>query len=124
MRTILLALPLLFVVACGETHEHHDGGTLHIHATEPNPPRVGQNVLKLTVHDAAHKLLSGAKVTVTPFMTAHGHGSSETPVVTDNGDGSYEASPVTLTMPGTWEITIHAQHGDDEGELVLTWEAE
>ena len=55
---------------------------------------------------AAGKPVDGAKLTVTPFMIDHGHGSAVTPIVTPAGDGKYTISKVYLSMAGLWRITV------------------
>lgn len=118
-----LAFALLLLPACAPPEGTTEGG-LHIEATTQGAPKVGQNTLELTLRDDEGEPVSGATLTVHPFMSAHGHGSSETPQITDHDDGSYTAAPITLTMPGAWEVTISATHQKREGELVLQWDVE
>ena len=86
---------------------------------EPASPKVGQNVMTLTVKDKEGEPVVGAEITVDPQMPAHGHGSSEKAKVEDLGDGNYKASPVTLQMKGDWEITVTVKAGDKSGTKVF-----
>lgn len=123
-RAFLPILSLLFLPACG-ADPAADAGDLAIEAQiEPDPPRVGDNLLVLVVRDADGAPVEGASIAVEPFMPAHGHGSTAEPVVTDVGGGTYRAAPVRITMPGEWTITVHAQAGDRHGERVLVRDVE
>lgn len=44
------------------------------------------------------------ELVMTPFMPAHGHGSSQKPSVHPLGDGHYRFDDVVLPMPGLWEL--------------------
>ncbi|MCC6749192.1 MAG: FixH family protein [Deltaproteobacteria bacterium] len=118
---LLLALPVL-LAACGDATTTPTGGSLAVEATiEPDPPKVGQNVLRVTVKNAAAEPVPGANVKVDPQMPAHGHGSTETPTVTEEGSGRYLASPVTFQMPGRWEVRVVVTAGAGQtGSTVLS----
>lgn len=70
------------------------------------PPVRGVNTVELTITDAAGKPLPSLVVGVTPWMTAHGHGTSTTPEVKATGAGHYVATDVNLFMPGRWDLRI------------------
>ena len=124
MRHPLLALALL-LAACGTEEAPASSGTLHIEARpDPDPPRVGQNALELHVTDADGNPVAGAAVTVDTFMPSMGHGSTEQPQIADEGGGTYRASPLTFHMVGTWQVTVHAAAGGEEGEARFTWEVD
>ncbi|MCK6569650.1 FixH family protein [Myxococcota bacterium] len=91
-------------------------------AFEPPGPKLGDNVLSVEVTDLEGEPVTGAVVTVTPFMPAHGHGSPETPAVVDVGGGRYRADNVVLHMPGTWQLTLRAVVGARAGERVVGFE--
>ena len=81
--------------------------TVKIVSATPAPPAKDANAWMVEVTDnASNGAITGAQVTVTPFMPDHGHGSSRTPVVTEKGSGKYEVNDVYLTMPGLWKTTI------------------
>lgn len=44
------------------------------------------------------------ELVMTPFMPAHGHGTSQEPSVTPLGNGRYRFDDVLLSMPGLWEL--------------------
>jgi hypothetical protein len=72
----------------------------------PAPPIKGNNEWTLLVTDESCKPLDGATIQVTPFMPAHGHGTSVKPTVTPMGNGLYKVSEINLYMPGTWRTTF------------------
>jgi nitrogen fixation protein FixH len=120
LLTLLLSLPLF---ACGDPAADADPGTLAVRAhSESAAPALGENVLLVEVDDASGAPLSGATVTVSSWMPAHGHGSPDEAVVTETSPGHYRAAPVTLHMPGSWEITVRAESGAEFGERTLDWE--
>lgn len=89
----------------------------------PDPPVAGDTTLTVEIHDAASdELLTGATLTVTPWMPDHGHGVSEAPVVVEDA-GVYTVT-FAYSMPGTWELTfeVDGSLGVDSG--VLTVEVE
>lgn len=75
----------------------------------PGPPQKGDNVWRLQISDGAGTAISGASVTIVPFMPDHKHGTSVKAVVKDQGGGEYSVAPVNLFMPGLWETTINVQ---------------
>jgi hypothetical protein len=80
-------------------------------SADPAPPARGDNtwVLQLNTMIAPVTPVSGASMTVTPFMPDHAHGSGKTVIVTPMTEaGQYKLSPVNLWMPGLWEVTIQA----------------
>jgi hypothetical protein len=85
----------------------------------PDPAQLGRNILTVQINGANGIPVTGATLQVVPFMTTHGHGSSENPVVTENGAGSYTAQRVTFTMSGTWRVTLTATSGALSGTKVL-----
>lgn len=92
---------------------------------DPAPPDVGDNTWTLRIVDMDENPIDGATVTVTPFMHAHGHGT--TPADFDakfSQDGTYEVGPIDLFMPGVWETTITVDTGDATDEVKYTFELE
>jgi YtkA-like len=84
-------------------------GALHFSLrTSPDPMRVGQNEVVVTVTDVQGARQDGCNVVVTPWMPGHGHGSTEKAVVAPLGEGGYRAFPVTLQMAGQWELRVEA----------------
>ncbi|MHB8816982.1 MAG: FixH family protein [Steroidobacteraceae bacterium] len=81
-------------------------------ATQPNPPRQGDNQVRLTLKSASGTPITGAQVTATfvmPGMPAMGMAGMRVPVsLSDKGNGTYEGT-MTLGSGGTWQVTIVAR---------------
>ena len=80
-------------------------------SADPAPPARGDNtwILQLSTMTAPIAPVTGASMTVTPFMPDHAHGSGKTVLVTPMPEaGQYKLEPVNLWMPGLWEVTILA----------------
>jgi hypothetical protein len=78
-------------------------------SSDPAPPARGDNtwILQLTTRAAPVTPVTGADMTVTPFMPDHEHGSGKDVIVTPLTEpGQYRLAPVNLWMPGLWEITL------------------
>lgn len=79
--------------------------------TDPNPPYRGNNKIRIVLHDAAGKPITGADVSVTFFMAAMpamGMAALRTEAkAADQGNGLYEAT-AKLDSGGTWQVTIVA----------------
>lgn len=77
----------------------------------PSPPARGDNTWVLQVNAMSNGVpgnpVSGASLTVVPFMPAHQHGAGIDVQVTAMTDpGTYKLEPVNLWMPGVWDTTI------------------
>ncbi len=73
----------------------------------PNPVFKGNNAWTIQVVDKNGAPVTGASITVKPFMPDHGHGSSIIPQVAPGSDpGSYDVTLLNLFMPGIWTVTI------------------
>jgi hypothetical protein len=86
-------------------------------SSDPAPPSRGDNVwiLQLSTLAAPATPVSGAAMSVTPFMPDHAHGSGKTVTVTPMAEpGQYELDPVNLWMPGLWEVTIQVSGADGD----------
>jgi hypothetical protein len=100
------------------TQEGPWGGTLSI---DPNPPHVGQHRVVITLDESAeHAALEGAEVLVSPWMPAHGHGTTDVEAV-EEAPGVYVAENVWFNMPGIWDLRVHVD-ADDAGDLIATVE--
>lgn len=92
---------------------------------EPNPPKVGDHRVIITL-DAADEAVEGATVVVTPWMPVHGHGTPDIEAE-EIAPGVYEAKRVFFNMPGLWDLQVHvdapidAQH-DARGELTASFD--
>jgi hypothetical protein len=78
---------------------------------EPSPPAAGSDVVaRVTLHDAAHKPVIGAKLQLEGQMSHPGMA----PVVSDvieRGDGLYEAR-LRLSMEGDWTLVLAGELRD------------
>lgn len=84
-------------------------------SANPAPPDVGDNSWTLRVVNLDGEAIDDAKVTVTPFMPAHGHGTSPADYTgTFTEDGTYEVGPFDLFMPGMWETTVKVEADLDD----------
>jgi YtkA-like protein len=105
-----------FVLGLSKTGEssHYE---FKLMSADPAPPARGDNtwVLQLNTMIAPVTPVSGASMTVTPFMPDHAHGSGKTVIVTPMTEaGQYKLSPVNLWMPGLWEITIQTSSAESD----------
>jgi hypothetical protein len=69
-------------------------------------PVAGVNMVDLIIHNREDKDVTGAAITVTPWMPDMGHGVSEKPVVSEKGGGLYSVENIILIMSGHWELRI------------------
>jgi hypothetical protein len=79
--------------------------TVKLLESNPAPPIRGQNDWTLEVLDGSGQPVSGAKITVTPFMPDHGHGTTK-PTISEIGGGKYDAAAIYMYMPGLWQVTV------------------
>ena len=101
------------------------GGKLTFKLLEatPAPPTRGDNtwILQLTSQGAAAPV-TGAAMTVTPFMPDHQHGTPITVGIEPMPEaGQYKLTPVNLRMPGLWQTTIEAQNGAEIDRAVFAF---
>ena len=76
---------------------------------DPTPPEKGDNTMTLTLTDLDGNAITDATMTVEPFMTDHGHGTTPaTFALINNGDGSYTSEAIDLFMSGVWDLTFTA----------------
>ena len=80
-------------------------------ATQPSPPRKGENTLRVKLTGADGKPVAGAEVSVTffmPAMPAMGMTSMRSvSTLADKGQGVYEGA-IQLGAGGTWDVTVTA----------------
>lgn len=80
---------------------------------------VGPNSIDLVIRDSQNRKVTGAEVSVTPWIPAGGHGVWERPVVTDRGGGNYHAENVVIARSGQWDLRIMIKKGSDSGVAVF-----
>jgi Cu(I)/Ag(I) efflux system membrane fusion protein/cobalt-zinc-cadmium efflux system membrane fusion protein len=88
--------------------------------TDPNPPQKGSNVFRVKLTGANGMPTTGAKVTVTFYMSAMpamGMAAlNTTATLTEKGNGLYEGSG-SLGSGGTWQVNISVQKN---GQVLAT----
>ena len=81
---------------------------------QPNPPRVGRNLIRVTLTDPKGRPVEGAQVSATfvlPGMPSMGMAGKQVAVqLSPAGNGTYQGS-VTLTGGGTWQAAVVAREG-------------
>jgi hypothetical protein len=107
--------------AVGLSAKSADGA---VHATfvdaMPAPPSKGENVWTLELTDAMGSPITGATMTVKPYMPQHGHPSSITPTVTPMAaPGTYQVTLLDLSMPGIWQVTLSVTKGSEPPDDVV-----
>ncbi len=80
---------------------------------------VGVNTVDIIIHDKKDMDVTGADITVTPWMPEMGHGVFEDPAVVEKGNGLYTVENIVLVMDGHWEIRINIKNGDAEDKVVF-----
>jgi len=85
-------------------------------SSDPAPPARDANrwVLQLSTMAAPATPVTGASISVTPFMPDHAHGSESVIVTPMTVPGQYELFPVTLWMPGLWEVTLQVNGAESD----------
>ena len=84
-----------------------DSGKLRVGVfSAPFQPLIaGIECIELVVTDPSTGAgMDDLTVSMTPWMTAMGHGASVTPTVAPLGQGRYVFSDVSLFMPGEWQL--------------------
>jgi len=76
--------------------------------SNPAPPSRGDNDFTLQIADGAGAPVTGATLTVVPYMPDHGHGTSVPVVISESTTvpGQYDFNPVNLWMPGLWQVLV------------------
>lgn len=124
MKSVTSALVLLLLGGCAKKDL---SGALHASdmlvrlQLDPDPPRAGDNVLRVELMDAQGKPLEGAQLGFVYDMPAMG----SMPEMKGGGDakalggGKYEVA-YALSMPGDWTLTLAVDApGHSHGELRL-----
>lgn len=102
--------------AVGLTHTGATGAlTFKLMSATPAPPGFNDNtwVVELSAAGSGSGTpVTGATITVTPFMPDHQHGTGiKAKVEAMATPGQYKIAPINLWMPGYWEITLDVQAG-------------
>lgn len=102
-------------VAFGETPTPSTTSLKLTATVNPNPPRVGDNALDVSLVDASGKPVGGMKMTTRVEMTSMDMGTAH-PAVQDVGGGRYRV-PVNFSMAGSWKVTLRG--GSDKAVLLF-----
>lgn len=118
----LMIGPLLYVFAGSANAKNISGNTKHFEGSlfrisenelfsiemviKEKELKAGINTVDLIIHDKNDSDVSGAELTVVPWMPEMGHGVSEKPVVTEKGNGLYSVNNIVLIMTGRWDLKI------------------
>ena len=125
MKTYTAVIIILLLISCaiaGADHQHDRKLTKHYEESEfrvtdkklfsvemvikGKEPVTGVNTIDLIIHNREDKDVTGAAITVTPWMPDMGHGVFEKPVVSEKGGGLYNVDNIILIMSGHWELRI------------------
>jgi hypothetical protein len=97
-----------------------DSGLFSVEIVTPSSElKVGLNTLNLIVHERLDLELTGAVVTITPWMPDMGHGVTVEPEIKEKGGGLYAAENVGFSMTGRWELRITVKKGGVEDTVVF-----
>ena len=85
-----------------------NGNKFTLSAANPAPPAKGSNAQTITVTDSSGAPVTGATLTVFPFMPDHNHGSPLVPQTLEETatPGAYDVTLLDLFMPGYWKVTV------------------
>jgi hypothetical protein len=115
------AVLLMALAGCGSSEDAASapvtavgiGGRLSFAVTPQSPIHEGPNDLLIAVHDVATDApLAGASLDVSPFMAAMAHDAGSAPEVVAGANGSYAVDDLVFSMPGVWEVRMHAVKDD------------
>jgi protein SCO1/2 len=106
--------------AGGETVvEKSENGGVIVEMTLPGSGiAVGENSLNLMVRNKDGSPVTGAGVTVTPWMPDMGHGVFQKPLIIELGAGMYRVEKIYFIMPGRWQLRVDLKAGE-KSERVL-----
>lgn len=74
------------------------------------------------LHTGDEAPVLGAEIMVHGGMAAHGHGLPTAPVVEELSDGNYVIRGMKLSMPGTWQLYMMVNVGDQMDRIEIEFE--
>ena len=103
-------------------------GSYEVDLAWKSGPQTGMNnVARLTVIPRGDATFPLQKITVTPWMTVHGHGSGSVQPVVENDDGGdttldpavgvYRVSNIFFVMSGSWDLKIELSNENENGNV-------
>ncbi len=124
MALLFVATIMLLFPQQGKTEESlnktSENNKLQVEITPPKDGfKVGTNNLNLTIIDTNGKSLTGANITITPWMPGMGHGVMLKPEVTEAGKGNYAATNVGFSMPGQWQLIVNVDSKDLDDKVIF-----
>ena len=98
--------------------------TLEVTNALPDPATKGMNDWTVTLTDNNGTLISDATLTVVPFMTVHGHGTTPSSFTAVAGEqaGTFIFTELNFIMAGTWDLTFSVTTADasDSDEIAMS----
>jgi hypothetical protein len=138
MKVYAAVLVILLLIPCavaGADHQHNKEFTKHYEDSmfmvtdkklfsvemviKGKEPFTGVNTIDLIIHNREDKDVTGASITVTPWMPDMGHGVFEKPVVTEKGGGLYTVDNVIFIMSGHWELRVDVSEKGQQDRAVF-----
>lgn len=92
----------------------------------PAPPDRENNIWIFHVMDGG-SMVSGLDVKITPWMPAHGHGTTPADILAveqEDTPGEYSVPSFNLPMPGLWEFTVSIESEDASDAVLFTFQIE
>ncbi len=100
-------------------------GAFVIHLTPGSDPFKAGEEIELGLHVMVDDMgVSGATLSLTPFMPDMGHGMDETPAVTEGDMMGMFTATWTFPMAGLWEVEIEVETADDTDAATVAYEVE
>jgi len=117
MALLCIATTMLVIPQLGNTAESlkktTDNKRFEVVITPPGDGfTVGTNDLALKISDSEGKGVTGAIISITPWMPGMGHGVMLKPSVKETGSGYYSAGNVGFSMPGQWQLIVTVNKKD------------
>ena len=138
---ILMILGLVSWTGCATTQTAKDDGGMHAPMTQhyedsifkvtengefsvevlfpDKKVEMGVNNVDLIIHNKNDMDVTGARITVTPWMPSMGHGVMEKPVVNEKGGGLYNVKNVIFSMTGDWELRLDIASGSNTDSVKI-----
>jgi hypothetical protein len=66
----------------------------------------GKNEIDLVIHDNKDSDVTGAEISLQPWMLDMGHGIDIEPQIEEKGGGLYHVSNLVITMGGHWQLRV------------------
>lgn len=91
---------------------------LRLLRSTPEPELSGPYLWRVQLLDLRNEPVTGAKLTVEPYMPAHGHGTSAV-MVSSLGEGQFSFKDMNLYMGGLWEVRVDIEVEDQTSRVVF-----